>query len=212
MLYACATCQGAEASIVPWYIASENCSFGGGSFVSPEYTQTLPSGTSIPFWAYQDTVATTGHLDISTAKAQAQEEQPDATTAGFYNPNSPVATGSPEASVDDQPDDRPSIGVIVGAAVGGSVGATLLILAAVFLVRNVRRRRRAGAAGPDVPPKERRGIFRKSSGQGSSAKLYNPDDPTTYPPLEKVEYGTVLGPQVTSKGASDLTYPGRSEL
>ncbi|KAI0829332.1 hypothetical protein BC628DRAFT_1360056 [Trametes gibbosa] len=212
MLYACATCQGAELSILPWYIAAENCT--NGKIFIEKYPTSMPTDTSVPFWAYQSDVQITGHLDIYAAMNEATSlyEPPDATVSGFYEQNSSTPTFRGVAPGSQGQHNKPSTGVIVGAAVGGTVGAAIIGIAIIFLVRAVRRRRHAMLGRPDVPPKDCGGMYNHSIGQDSAAILYNPDNPATYPFLEKARYGAPLTSQATSKGASQVIYPGCPEL
>ncbi|KAI0352706.1 hypothetical protein OH77DRAFT_752585 [Trametes cingulata] len=214
MLYACATCQGAEVSILPWYIASENCT----QKYLESYPEDIPRGTSVPAWAYDELIDISGHLDINRAKETAILAEPDATLSGFYGSLQPSATGF-TSDTPDVPDgvfdssDSTSIGVIIGAAVGGSVGAILLISGIIWFIRRRLRRRGqhcmvvAHDAG-GVPSK--RGVVEPADKAGgeSTVKLYNPDDPTTYPGSVQpasVSAGSTFVPR--SSGLQDYSVP-----
>ncbi|KAI0352705.1 hypothetical protein OH77DRAFT_752757 [Trametes cingulata] len=171
MLYACATCQGAEVSILPWYIVSENCT----NAYLESYPKEIPPGTSVPAWAYDDEISLTGRLDIHSAKLDAEREEPDETLSGFYGNLPPTSTYVPPP--DPEPyglfdsTDGPSTGVVVGAAVGGSVGTILLVTVVILVVHRSRRRRLCTADGPELPPKGGRGSIEKAGGE-STIKLY----------------------------------------
>ncbi|KAI0676746.1 hypothetical protein C8Q78DRAFT_42633 [Trametes maxima] len=180
VLYACATCQGAELSILPWYIVSENCT---STFMVPI---SMTDGTSVPYWAYIDYlgngvgVMSTGRLDISHAKEMALADQPDSTSPGPYGGVPTETNFNPYGNQISFYDvgRSPSTGVIVGAAIGSVVGA-LVILAAALVLRRRHRRKRLLVCVPAVPPKEG-GISIKDDTEYPT-KLYNPDDPSTHP-------------------------------
>ncbi|KAI0366414.1 hypothetical protein BV20DRAFT_655308 [Pilatotrama ljubarskyi] len=207
MLYACATCQGAEASILPWYIVSENCT----SQYLASYPEDIPSGTSVPVWAYDEQISISGHLDIASAKQFAGYHEADATLSGYYGAVQPSSTGytpqpDPEPYELAYEADSPSIGVVVGAVVGGSVGAILIVTLVILVVRRSRRRRQCMMSGPDVPPKGGRTSFEKTGGE-SAVKLYNPDDPTTYPGVAALSSGSTAVPQYSGLEKQDYAVP-----
>ncbi|KAI0366415.1 hypothetical protein BV20DRAFT_655195 [Pilatotrama ljubarskyi] len=212
MLYACATCQGAEAAVLPWYVTSENCT----ARYLASYPDDIPPGTSVPAWAYDREIQASGHLDINTAHEIAKISEPDRTISGSYDGPEPTSTGGftpiPHDESFDDSDDSPSTGVIVGAAVGGSVGATLAVAAVVlFLRRRSRRRRQYMPAvahdSPNISPTQGMPSVEKTSGE-SVVKLYNPDDPSTYPGVVSptaVSAGSTLVPR--SSGLQDYSLP-----
>ncbi|KAI0637692.1 hypothetical protein C8Q77DRAFT_382912 [Trametes polyzona] len=233
MLYACATCQGAEMAIIPYYITSENCT--SRWLYSQDYPKPISPQTSVPAWAYEAFDQQTGRLDIYNAKSIASEDLPDATLAGSYwEGASPTASSQPYYSYDSG-SHGVSVGLVVGATLGAVLGAIVLIAALVFIVRASRRRRRAltmrdagsGTAGPATPPKEREECLDQDEALGSSTKLYNPDDPNTYPSIDEKVVALPHGPgdytvpapwestqaksQVAYLGTSEFSYPGRPE-
>ncbi|KAH9853894.1 hypothetical protein C2E23DRAFT_99930 [Lenzites betulinus] len=62
-MYACAACQGGEAYIIPWNEFSVNCTQPPIS----SYPEDVPSGTSIPEWAFLD-LTDSGTLDLARAE------------------------------------------------------------------------------------------------------------------------------------------------
>ncbi|KAI9067633.1 hypothetical protein FKP32DRAFT_1620132 [Trametes sanguinea] len=196
---ACATCQGEQLAVVPWTLYAENCTT---VYVS-KYPDDIPSGTSVPAWAYID-VSKEGTFDPNAAQALALSDVPDS-TAPSNGPTSsiglntsppdatPTGIDSPEPTSDGSNSTSSSkksvnIGTIVGGVVGGVVGLLAIGLTIFFALRHKRNAARNAPTGPlDLTAGEYGRYVEKPAGPDvgteplPSPKLYDPDDPTTFP-------------------------------
>ncbi|KAJ3016881.1 hypothetical protein NUW54_g710 [Trametes sanguinea] len=156
---ACATCQGEQLAVVPWTLYAENCTT---VYVS-KYPDDIPSGTSVPAWAYID-VSKEGTFDPNAAQALASSDvpdstalsngptsstglntlPPDATPTGIDSPE-PTSDGSNSTSSSTKP---VNIGAIVGGVVGGVVGLLAIGLTIFFALRHKRNAARNAPTGP----------------------------------------------------------------
>ncbi|KAH8099951.1 hypothetical protein BXZ70DRAFT_195533 [Cristinia sonorae] len=191
MLQACSKCQ--AHPIVPWSTWEFNCTtpYSG-------YPETIPSGTNVPSWAYLDVIRADAFNDTA-AKANHDEGLPESTS-----PSSPESTGSTSTSTSptSAPTGAPAAavrkvshaGAIAGGVVGGIVGLAIAAALALFLWRRHQRRHALRAAPasnfildhdekgfPDIPSTT---PVSHSVGFPVSNKLYDPNDPTTFPPTE----------------------------
>nr|VWO95554.1 Lid2 complex component lid2 [Ganoderma boninense] len=211
---ACATCQGGEDFIVPWFLYSQNCS----TIYIQKYPEDIPSGTAIPAWAYLD-VRINSTFDPAAAKAVALQNLPESSAppapsttqtseSGASTPISPNATttdgaaasGTSPATGDTArsgSEKKSNAGPIAGGIIGGVTGFVLVGLAVSYVVR--RRARRNTVAGSTLEHTDY-GIEVQSWEKSpvtpaSTHKLYDPNDPTTFPTQDP--YGSGLVP-VTS--------------
>ncbi|OSC98743.1 hypothetical protein PYCCODRAFT_1470880 [Trametes coccinea BRFM310] len=196
---ACATCQGEQIAVVPWTLYAENCTT---VYVS-KYPEDIPSGTSVPAWAYID-VSKEGTFNPTAAQAVASSDALDSTalsngptsgTALSTTPPdaTPTDVGSPEPTADGSNSSSSTkksinIGAIVGGVVGGVVGLLAIGLTIFFALRHKRNAARNTPTGPlDLTAGEHGRYGDKPAGPDvgteplASPKLYDPDDPTTFP-------------------------------
>ncbi|PIL36824.1 hypothetical protein GSI_00514 [Ganoderma sinense ZZ0214-1] len=154
---ACATCQGQEEYIVPWSTYSQNCS----TVYVQKYPATIPSGTSIPAWAYLD-ITTNNTFNPAAAQAVASQNAPDSTapstasqTAGATSLTAaPSATsgsnGAPSTGQNSGSTSKKSsnVGPIVGGVVGGIAAIVLIGVVVFFVLRSRRNAARNQPTGP----------------------------------------------------------------
>ncbi|KAI0750062.1 hypothetical protein C8Q80DRAFT_670079 [Daedaleopsis nitida] len=206
---ACATCQGGGDYIVPWPTYSQNCS-SPGPFIE-EYPEDIPSGTAVPAWAYLDIRLTDNTFSVAAAQEAADQDLPESTAPAIPSPTSQVTVNSVATSQSTpasspsiplpQPSDSQTssaqkssnVGTIVAGLVGSLIGCAGVGVAVFFYLR-YRRLKRAHetSSGPSDasewgahPPSYGEKLFTKEAAQllasQKSRKLYNPNDPTTFP-------------------------------
>ncbi|KAF8510892.1 hypothetical protein BU17DRAFT_69881 [Hysterangium stoloniferum] len=131
-----------------------------------QFPVTIPSGLSIPSWAYLD-VTTLGVWDSAAALANHDSGASDSTVAGSATGN-PSSTGTPSSTVTPSSILTPhktssQTGAVAGGVAGGLVGLVLIAIAVYALMR--RRN-----TTPQV-----------SIGDGENSGLVDPSDPSTFP-------------------------------
>ncbi|THV04365.1 hypothetical protein K435DRAFT_835457 [Dendrothele bispora CBS 962.96] len=203
LLFVCAACEGATA--VSWDVYSSNCT---DKFEGMPPTVPIPSGLAIPHWAFTPLLSN-GTVNVPAIIA---DNSPDvtatssATTQSASGPSSPATPTSSSSSPSQSPDNSrggggggTNAGAIAGGVVGGVVGLALLAALAFFLRRHLNKKKadsgESGSAGAQmsIPPPgwvspEQGSTLRsmnhyRGDSQGSGTpKLYNPDDPSTFPP------------------------------
>ncbi|RDX53007.1 hypothetical protein OH76DRAFT_62051 [Lentinus brumalis] len=178
-LMACQLCQtNTLQKILAWTDYTTHCV--NKTILS--YPRPVPSGTAIPAWMYQN-VTKTNRFNVYEAIAASEQGLPD--TTGTNTPPIPTV---PPASASPLQD----VGVIVGAAVGGVLGLALLgvLLYHVLLRRRHYERVAQGQAAekPATSAAIRRTQTRQDTDRSMSLlstytmPIYNPDDPSTFPP------------------------------
>ncbi|KAI0332517.1 hypothetical protein GY45DRAFT_1433180 [Cubamyces sp. BRFM 1775] len=212
MISACATCQGLEIDVVPWNMYAQNCST---VYVS-KYPDDIPSVISVPAWAYID-ITRYGTFSAIAAGEVAAEGAPDST--GLATPTGSSASptqgssGSGNTNTGSSPGKKSTnIGAIVGGAVGGVVGLAAIGLVIFFWVRHKRNAARNAPTGPlDLTAGEHGQYMEKPfepelvATPLASPKLYDPDDPSTFP--------TSLDTQAPSfNGSTTLVSPVHSTI
>ncbi|KIJ69010.1 hypothetical protein HYDPIDRAFT_36113 [Hydnomerulius pinastri MD-312] len=174
LISACGACQDAE--ILSWGSWITNCS--GYTAYSLPYAP--PSGTEIPLWAFMGIDgsgawnATAAYLNFTDSGTPASTATPPTTSPSSTN----TSSSHPK-----------NVGAVVGGVVGGVVGLLALAGIALFCIR--RRSRRANGYGSGqlagtLPLNMSQTVpgytFSESAHhQAEGQKLYNPDDPTTFP-------------------------------
>ncbi|KAK7460669.1 hypothetical protein VKT23_009384 [Stygiomarasmius scandens] len=219
LLTVCGACEGAETVLWPLY--SENC---GHSFVDEMPPVPLPSDLAIPHWALTP-LSTNGSINPAAIEADTQPDITASTSSTTQSPSqtpsSPV-TSSPTPSQSQAADNGgggggggTNAGAIAGGVVGGVVGLAILAALAFFLRRHQNRKKANGSteygnvqtsAPPPgwVSPEQGSTLrsmshYRDNSYGSDSPKLYNPDDPSTFPaPVTAPMSPTLLRP--TSPG------------
>ncbi|KAI0370207.1 hypothetical protein BV20DRAFT_1043942 [Pilatotrama ljubarskyi] len=187
------------ASATPWSKYSENCS----TVYVNNYPKDIPSGTAVPAWAYLDITAK-DRFDPVAAEAVVQQGAAESTassntpTSGTVLTNAPSATttaiGAPESpnansgNTSNSSKKSSNLAAIVGGAVGGGVGLIAIGRVIFFWLRHRRNAARdaptrpldltAGEHGQNV---EKLGDYQAIPPPIPSPKLYDPDDPSTFP-------------------------------
>ncbi|RPD62060.1 hypothetical protein L227DRAFT_573935 [Lentinus tigrinus ALCF2SS1-6] len=151
---ACQNCQFDNGTTVTTFSRySFNCT---SQNVNKGYPESIPVGTAVPAWAYQD-VSATDSFDLTVARGVAAEGQPDTSAsipAGSPTPSSVFSSAS--GTVADSPTTRVSgtasgsvtpsagassssshsiVGPVVGGVVGGVVGAIALGALLFYFIR-----------------------------------------------------------------------------
>lgn len=187
LISACSICQ--NRTYIAWSSWSTNC-----STVYPGYPESIPTGTAIPQWAYQD-VVTTDDFNVTLAQAVGDSPESTATTAPATATSVSTTTGvvasltaAPSSSTTSlsQPSSKSTnTSAIVGGAVGGVVGlAAIAGLATWFFLRRRRQVTPFSATDGGAPPPATNSMYMGSSPFTSLAtqpKLYDPSDPSTFP-------------------------------
>ncbi|KAF9024759.1 hypothetical protein BDZ89DRAFT_1068865 [Hymenopellis radicata] len=164
LLTLCAKCQG--GNIAPFSAWSENCAASYSTFPGP-----IPAGTAVPYYAYIPLLSN-GTFDVDSA---VNAVGPEAT--GSSQPTSSSASASiPTAS----PSSAPSTGAVVG-------GLALIGVGAIFVFYLLKKRKKTDASKEsepimDVWTEPSAPLFTGSSYPVFSApRVYDPNDPSTYP-------------------------------
>ncbi|TCD69375.1 hypothetical protein EIP91_007931 [Steccherinum ochraceum] len=206
VIQSCALCQ--SDPIIPWSTWNTNCT---AAIYQSVYPETIPSGTSIPAWAYLD-VATSDNFNITAAQLNQQEGHPESTASGPSSTSS--GAGSPSSTAQPSSSGKHSnTGAIVGGVVGGLGGAAILAAVAFFFWRKYRRNSRGVNASngtstdsntfapgvfdgsekatsqpytitplPISSPSPAPGMNTAGVGAGYvPGKIYDPNDPSTFP-------------------------------
>ncbi|CAK5268325.1 unnamed protein product [Mycena citricolor] len=186
------------ALVCRWSIFSQNCTT---TYIS-RFPEAIPSNTAVPHWAYQNVTIFDG---FNATAAQTQLNAPESTAGGQA-----TSTGIPSGLPSSHPIEpvsggkKANAGAIAGGVVGGVVGAALIFVVAFLLVR---RRKHSDPpsrlvtsapvsmsyAGDHITP---------FTGGLPAAKLYNPDDPSTFP-------SSIVKPLSSFSGALWRTYKKR---
>ncbi|KAG0702986.1 hypothetical protein DFH29DRAFT_982149 [Suillus ampliporus] len=174
MTSACGVCQGRTVDV--WSSWKFNCS----TSFTQLYPTTIPTGTSVPNWAYLD-VVTSNAFNATAAQLDGDQPESNATsplstsalTSTTSTGSSTTSTGSSTTStVSSTPTSNSSnVGATAGGVVGGIIGVGAIAgLAAWFFIRRRRSRRTRLAAFSDQPQ------------MTQPPRLYDPADPSTFPP------------------------------
>jgi len=188
LVSACAACQG-SSTWVQWTSWSTNC-----STVAPPsiYPNPIPSDTRVPHWAYIDVVTAN---NWTVAAAQSAGDSPEATPAAPSTTQpSPTASSSPNSN-----QHKSHAGVIAGAIVG--VAGVALLTASIFWY--FRRRRRLAGAQPssfEMPEPKTSMSF---------GRLYDPNDPETFPEAFFASLPTVTQTTPSAERANPINSQGR---
>jgi len=206
LVSACGICQG-SSEIDTWSTWQTNCT----STSISAYPEQIPSGTSIPAWAYLDVVAddifnvtTAKKDDTAPATSATGSSKPTATVSSSVSstvsPTAPGISSSPTsvgngggsspAETSSGASKTSNAGAIAGGVVGGVVGLGIIAgLIAFFLMRQ-RRTKAAPSAeynngyygGPaSDAPLNTPPPMSQHSFTHQPPRLYDPSDPSTYP-------------------------------
>lgn len=202
----CQLCQTvASRDLYTWGTWTTNCS--AADISNGFFPEEIPYGTAIPAWAFQSQT-TDGRFSLIEAQNIADTNKTEAMRAV---PSSSVpapsesASGSAPIPSGGQDTDKKSssstpVGAIVGGVVGGVAGLALLLGLGWFLMR---RRRNQGQPSPtlDTNPIMLPQPVPTPMSAMTEHKLYDPNDPTTFPP-----------PMTSSPPPPSGMYPVRPEL
>jgi hypothetical protein len=198
------------------------------------YNETIPSTIVVPHYAYLD-VVTGDSFNVTAAESAGGPESsplPSATSSTSTSATSTPATvtgttfisfGGPEPSPFVTSTSTPitviatskksNLGAIIGGAVGGVafLGIVVGLIAFIFL-----RRRRRPAATPStyysaVTSPDINGDMKYNNSINSPGRLYNPNDPSTFP-SNPVSYSTYSGSPLPVLGSVPTHYAGTPEL
>ena len=169
------------------------------------YPHDIPSGTSVPAWAYADVVQS-DNFNATAAKALADRNLPESTTAGGATSSaSRTATGtSPSSSspvVTTSSGGGSNAGAIAGGVVGGIVGLALIAGVAFWFYRKQNAKSRLAASAqyattPVTPFTDDKPTYPVQSPQLQQQPLISPtyvpqSVPTPPPPTGKIYVSAV---------------------
>ncbi|THU92032.1 hypothetical protein K435DRAFT_862851 [Dendrothele bispora CBS 962.96] len=179
----CAQCQGAQT--YAWKTYSLNCSHTFETEWPP--TVPFPPRLAIPHYAFLP-LASDGHIDFDAAS---KDNQPEVTadpqsTSPTSTSATTSATTSPEPT--QTADSTTHTGAIAGGVVGGVLGLVILTALLFFVRRRLIQKKAIDSAGNGnaqpfsqwVTGPEQGSALRNSNGT-ETQRLYNPQDPTTFP-------------------------------
>ncbi|KIM62174.1 hypothetical protein SCLCIDRAFT_849521 [Scleroderma citrinum Foug A] len=219
LIAACSICQ--NQTYIRWSTWSANCA----TVYPGVYPVTIPFGTAIPHWAYQDVTKTD---DFNATIAQLAGDAPESTATHTQATSTAVISTTPPASITlggntgtQSPTPTPSssksnTGMIVGVAVGGTVAAGAIAVLITWLY--VRRRRRQTRALSGDTLSTPTSAFADPATQ---LKLYDPSDPCTFPVSPPTIYmspffihqnNTIHSNVRAAQGGHPITYSGAPEL
>ncbi|KAK7690893.1 hypothetical protein QCA50_005995 [Cerrena zonata] len=224
-LQACAVCQGDPS--VPWSTWNMNCT---AAIYEQVYPHDIPTGTSVPAWAYLD-VTHADNFNSTAAKALADQNPPESTAPGGASATaSGTATGSsPSSSSSAAPKSGggSNAGAIAGGVVGGVVGLALLAGVAFWFFRKRNAKNRFAPSsqfeqpvtpftdekptGYASPPPHQQPLISPtyapqpvSTPPPATSRVYDPNDPTTFPSASP---DTSLSPTAYTGNLQPTQYP-----
>ncbi|KAF8333002.1 hypothetical protein F5887DRAFT_995123 [Amanita rubescens] len=195
LICACGACQ--DGNCVSWSNYTQHCN----QTWLMQYPETIQNDTSIPHWAYLDVSIDNGFNVTAAASASGPDSTappPATSTLSTSTPMSASASTSTSSSAsasaststsNSSYSSKTSIGAVAGGIVGGIVGMGLIV-ALVFWVHMRHKSQRVVQASarmsvqeilpsplPDVNPPPMQSVH------PLPYKLYNPNDPSTFPSL-----------------------------
>jgi hypothetical protein len=185
LLSACAYCQG--RNYLKWSAYNSNCS----TVYSSVFTQQIPVGVKVQAWAYQN-VDVADNFNVTLAQTTKGTESSRAAAASSTR-STKISTGGP-SSTGASASDSSSVNVpaIVGGVVGGVVGLGLIGGLIAFLIVQ-RKKASSKSYQPGFQPQNMTYTpnttaslvaTTTSPGPGSPGRVYDPNDPTTYPAVD----------------------------
>jgi len=188
---------------VSWSIYNVNCS----TVYKQVFPDPLPSTILVPHYAYLDvTIDNTFDVNVAMTAGGTDSSAVPQATSSTSTTSTATATHSVVLSK------KVNIGAIVGGVVGG-----LAIIAVIGLIAFIIIRKRKQSSPSLITPSTSTYVPYASPQMGSAhspvpAKIYDPNDPSTYPSYPNpVSYGSAL-PNDASHFASDpatySTYSG----
>ncbi|PPQ87237.1 hypothetical protein CVT25_004086 [Psilocybe cyanescens] len=142
-----------------------------------QFIGNIPSDTRVPNYAYQNVTASdTFNATLASTAGGAESTSIPTPTSAVASSGAPST--SPSTSGTASSHSHSKAGVIAGATVGGIVGAAL-IAALLYLLWRRRHPQPTGRYDVPLPKDEHPG---HPIPGGEQMKLYDPNDPTTFPP------------------------------
>ncbi|KAJ3775393.1 hypothetical protein FB446DRAFT_407780 [Lentinula raphanica] len=203
LLSACGACQG--GTFITWSAYDNNCT----GIYPTIFPVNIPSGTRIPHYAFQNVTA---EDDFNPTEAESEAGSPESTgtspPTGSISSTSSATTSPTVTSSTSSQTKKTNSGAIAGGVVGGVIVLLLAVAALLFFRRRQRRLHRDRAVIID-PVDDKPRPFNTggpvsmstlpdtidSTGTGFHAsiptpmsmpsaamRLYNPSDPSTFPP------------------------------
>ncbi|PBK80685.1 hypothetical protein ARMGADRAFT_1020719 [Armillaria gallica] len=198
LLSVCAACQGGSVSVWGEWLA--NC-----TTTYQTYPGKIPDGIAVPHYAYQS-LLTNGTFDFASAVLDKGAEATHiASTSGSTSRSTSISSYPTLSAAFESSSSGSSsnTGAIVGGVVGCVVGLAIIAALIFFLVRRHRRRGLAGVAttgpmGGDIPLTTSSFVGKNLTGLAYAPpvynKVYDPNDPSTFPSANGVPYGQQQAP------------------
>ncbi|THU78567.1 hypothetical protein K435DRAFT_811444 [Dendrothele bispora CBS 962.96] len=178
----CARCQGAQ--VPAWETLSSNCSHT----FETEWPPGVPFPSDpIPHYAFLP-LSSDGHINFDATRidnqpevtADPQSTSPTSTSATTSATTSPTPTQTADSTT--------HTGAIAGGVVGGVLGMVILTALLFFVRRRLIQKKAIDRAGNgNIQPFSRwvtgpeQGSALRNSNGAETQKLYNPEDPSTFP-------------------------------
>ncbi|KAI0088018.1 hypothetical protein BDY19DRAFT_204883 [Irpex rosettiformis] len=189
VMSACTACQARDS--LPWSGWSENCTY---TFVS-QYPKPIPEGTAIPAWAYYN-ITPLDRLNLTIAENIAHENLTDSTAIPV--PSSTSFPSLPSTSpFEDRTNDTKTknLGAIISGVIGG---ITLIAIISVTTVIWRRLRRLTVSKQCNMTTQVGTELSTESdihdTLKDSEVKLYNPEDPSTFPRPDQIASSHIYQP------------------
>ncbi|PPR02127.1 hypothetical protein CVT24_011349 [Panaeolus cyanescens] len=187
---------------------------------------TLPSNSTVPPWAWADVVSQ-GAFDIAIAQTITTTPAPGPTpTSSDTSSNTSTSRSSPSSTNTSSSSDgggkSTSVGAIVGSVIGGLIIIGLVVVLVVWLLLRSKRKAAAAVATgiPSSPPMSGTGyvvtafppVNPASTGGIGMPKLYNPDDPSTFPMMMDQSSPGLKGSPATTMLSTTASTPPMSTV
>ncbi|KIJ69011.1 hypothetical protein HYDPIDRAFT_36114 [Hydnomerulius pinastri MD-312] len=213
LVSACAACQGAE--FAPWQAWITNCNSS-----SANLPEAVPPGTAVPSWAYIP-VNENGNWNSTAALLNASATTSTSTPGAPLQttPGSPIQTTGPSTTTTASSSSGTNVGAIAGGVVGGVVGLLAISGVAILCIRKrgfrPAKRYSSGQTAEAILPN----MSQPTPGYAFSSesahypvevgKVYNPDDPSTFPVPRSPEPSTVFTTNTYANGAQSMSTVSR---
>lgn len=203
LVSACAACQGQR--FISWSQWIANCTTSNVSIAT--YPLRLPTSVQVPSWAYLNvTIDDFWNATASLNNHNADSLQNLTSTSTSTNPGPSRSTVTPSitsliptlAGPTGFKSVRP--GVIAAGAVGGFLFVACLAIAALVLKGKARKDAQSKPGGLEQTEAN---PYSLSMPGGGLARLYDPADPSTFPPTPPFEYrapGFLGSPRYPTEG------------
>ncbi|KAH9940397.1 uncharacterized protein BXZ73DRAFT_75504 [Epithele typhae] len=227
IIQACTTCQGRDASVQTWFTYTAACGKADAGPTIGSFPPGIPGLTAIPSWAFLDPTVT-GTFDVNAASSVALSNPTDSTQAQSSTTSSTTNVGAIVGGV---------VGGVAALALIG--GATYFLLRR----RRGRKTHPGPSQGqfdiaPPSPPPPPMSMYGGSAATGHAAqagaqphgspvaaegqrfsdplvpnKLYDPNDPSTFPNAQASRAGSAQSPTLQgSAQGGQLGYKGIPEM